>query len=87
MITIVTGKNQITIPAALVKKLNIQPGQRIDWRIGEEGQLIAYLLPSRGQLAQMTAGMGRDWLDAYSDPIADLIAERMADKVNNRISE
>jgi AbrB family looped-hinge helix DNA binding protein len=76
MITTVTGKNQITIPAKLARKLNIEPGQRIDWQIGEDGILIAKLLPSRGQLARQAAGMGREWLSEGEDPVADLITER-----------
>jgi AbrB family looped-hinge helix DNA binding protein len=76
MITTVTGKNQITIPAALARRLNIEPGQRIDWRINEDGVLIARLLPKRGELARQVAGMGREWLEDGVDPVADLIEER-----------
>ena len=77
MITTVTGKNQITIPAALARKLNIESGQRIDWTIGDDGVLIARLLPQRGELARHAAGMGRDWLEDGEDPVADLIEERV----------
>jgi AbrB family looped-hinge helix DNA binding protein len=81
MITTVTGKNQITIPAKLVSQLNIQPGTRIDWTIGEDGVLMARLLPSRSQLARQAAGMGRSWLTEGADPVAELINERVqADK-------
>lgn len=81
MITTVTGKNQITIPAKLARQLNIQPGQRIDWSIEEDGVLTARLLPSRSELAHEVAGMGRKWLEPGVDPIADLIDERLnADK-------
>ena len=81
MITTVTGKNQITIPAKLARQLNIQRGQRIDWSVEEDGALTARLLPSRSELARQAAGMGRQWLEAGVDPIADLIDERMnADK-------
>ena len=76
MITTVTGKNQITIPAKLARQLDIQPGQRIDWSIGENGVLTARLLPSRGELARQAAGMGRQWLEAGEDPIGDLVDER-----------
>jgi AbrB family looped-hinge helix DNA binding protein len=77
MITTVTGKNQITIPAKLVNQLNIQPGTRIDWAIGENGVLIARLLPSRSELARQAAGMGREWLTEGADPVAELINERV----------
>jgi bifunctional DNA-binding transcriptional regulator/antitoxin component of YhaV-PrlF toxin-antitoxin module len=77
MITTVTGKNQITIPAKLVNQLHIQPGMRIDWAIGEDGVLIARLLPSRSELARQAAGMGRRWLTEGADPVAELINERV----------
>jgi AbrB family looped-hinge helix DNA binding protein len=77
MITTVTGKNQVTIPAKLAKQLDIQPGARIDWSIGEEGVLIARLLPPRAELARQAAGMGREWLIEGRDPIAELIQERV----------
>ena len=77
MITTVTGKNQITIPAKLARALDIQPGQRIDWSIDEDGVLHARLLPSRGELARRAAGMGKQWLEEGADPVADLIDERV----------
>jgi AbrB family looped-hinge helix DNA binding protein len=76
MITTVTGKNQITIPAALARRLGIQPGQPIAWSVGEEGVLIARLLPRRGDLARQAAGMGRAWLEEGVDPVSELIDER-----------
>lgn len=76
MITTVTGKNQITIPTRLVRQLNIQPGTRFDWSIGEDGVLIARPLPHRSVLAREAAGMGRQWLPEGADPVGDLIRER-----------
>ena len=76
MITTVTGKNQITIPAKLASQLDIQPGTRVDWSLGEDGVLIVRPLPSRGELARQLAGIGRSWLPAGADPVADLIDER-----------
>ena len=79
MITTVTGKNQITIPAKLANQLDIQPGTRLDWTLGEDGVLIVRPLPTRGELARQLAGMGRSWLLPGADPIADLIEERVRD--------
>ncbi|HEY52047.1 MAG TPA: AbrB/MazE/SpoVT family DNA-binding domain-containing protein [Caldilineae bacterium] len=86
MITTVTGKNQITIPAKLVRRLNIRSGTRIDWSLGEDDELIAKPLPSRGSLARQAAGMGRDWLTADDDPIAELLAERVQDDENEGLA-
>ena len=76
MITTVTGKNQVTIPARLARQLGIQPGHRLDWSIGQDGVLTVRILPSRRELARQAAGMGRQWLGEGVDPIADLIEER-----------
>lgn len=80
MITTVTGKNQITIPAKLASQLEIQPGTRLDWSLGADGVLIVRPLPSRGELARRAAGMGRSWLPEGVDPVADLVEERQHDE-------
>lgn len=77
MITTVTGKNQITIPAKLASQLDIQPGTRLDWSLGDDGVLVARPLPGRSELARRAAGMGRSWLPAGADPVADLVNERV----------
>jgi AbrB family looped-hinge helix DNA binding protein len=79
MITTVTGKNQVTIPAELARELNIKAGTQLDWSKGEGGTLRAKPLPSRGQLARRLAGIGRPWLKPDADPIAELIHERVAE--------
>jgi AbrB family looped-hinge helix DNA binding protein len=76
MITTVTGKNQVTIPSRLARKLKIQPGTRLYWSIDDQGQLVAQPLPSRGELARRVAGMGRPWLPEGADPVGELIRER-----------
>jgi AbrB family looped-hinge helix DNA binding protein len=76
MITTVTGKNQITIPAKLADQLDIHVGTRIEWSVGGDGILIARLLPGRGDLARKASGMGRPWITEGVDPIGELIKER-----------
>ena len=87
MITTVTGKNQISIPAKIARSLDIQPGTRIDWTIDVGGALIVRLLPRRSQLARELAGMGKEWLPANYDPIADLIEERIQDDVQHPVAQ
>ena len=79
MITTVTEKSQVMIPAQLADEIGIQSGTRIEWIIGGEGVLIVQVLPSRGELARKAEGMGRSWLTQGEDPIAELIAEREED--------
>jgi AbrB family looped-hinge helix DNA binding protein len=40
MVTKVTGKNQVTIPAALARELKITPGTRLEWSRGREGDCL-----------------------------------------------
>ena len=47
MITTVTGKNQVTIPAELARELNIKAGTQLDWSKDEDGTLRVRPLPSR----------------------------------------
>lgn len=82
MITTVTGKNQITIPAKLARSLEIQPGTRLDWSIGAHGELVGHIILERGALARKTAGMAQQWLDEGADPVGDLIRERIEDDAN-----
>jgi AbrB family looped-hinge helix DNA binding protein len=77
MITTVTGKNQVTIPADLARELNIKAGTQLDWSKDEDGTLRAKPLPGRGELADRLQGFGRQWLKAGEDPVAELIEERV----------
>jgi AbrB family looped-hinge helix DNA binding protein len=77
MITTVTGKNQVTIPAELARAFNIKAGTRLEWTPEADGALRVKPLPSRGELARRLAGIGRPWLKPDDDPIADLIRERV----------
>ena len=79
MITTVTGKNQVTLPAKLARALDIKPGTKLDWQLGEDGELIVRPVLSRAQLARKLAGIGREWLKPGDDPIGDLIRERVED--------
>jgi AbrB family looped-hinge helix DNA binding protein len=76
MITTVTGKNQVTIPADLARALNIKAGTRLDWTNEEDGTLRVKPLPGRGELADRLQGTARRWLRPGEDPVAELIAER-----------
>ena len=73
----VTGKNQITIPAELARELDIAPGTRLDWAKGGENTLIVKIIPNRAELARRLAGRGKRHLRQGSDPIRDLVADRV----------
>jgi AbrB family looped-hinge helix DNA binding protein len=77
MITTVTGKNQITIPAELARELDIAPGTRLDWAKGGEGILIVKIIPNRAELTRRLASRGRRYLRQGSNPIRDLVEDRV----------
>ena len=84
MITTVTGKNQVTIPAELARELDIKAGTRLEWSKDRNGELRVRPLPRRGDLARRLSGIGRGWLAAGADPIGDLIRDRMAEDEEDR---
>jgi len=78
--TLVTGKNQVTIPAAAARALNIQPGTRVEWRLNEEhGTLTLQPVESRETRVRRLEGILRPYLRPGEDPVADLIREREED--------
>lgn len=73
----VTGKNQITIPAAIANKLGIEPGMQVEWEVNGERSVILRPVPSRYELAKQLQGYFRSALKPGDDPIGDLIRERI----------
>lgn len=76
MITTITGKNQVTIPADIARALDLKPGTRLSWEINADGALVATPQPSRAQLAAALMGEGRKYLRPDEDVVQDLIIER-----------
>ena len=76
MITTVTQKNMVTIPAAIARKLGIKPGYKLDWQAVEgKDEIVVKIIPDRGELARRLCGMGAD-LAPGRDIIAELDDER-----------
>jgi AbrB family looped-hinge helix DNA binding protein len=77
MITTVTTKNMISIPAEIGRRMGIKPGFRLDWEVAEDRPetLTARVIPDRGALAARLFGKGKG-LAAGRDVIAELIRER-----------
>ena len=40
MITTITGKNQVTIPAELARREGLRPGTRLEWRATERPHIL-----------------------------------------------
>ena len=77
MVTTVTGKNQITLPAKVARKLGIHRGSRLDWTVSADGKGGRFrVLPSRGELARALLGAGRKYLKPGEDWARELCEER-----------
>ncbi|RME96041.1 MAG: AbrB/MazE/SpoVT family DNA-binding domain-containing protein [Verrucomicrobia bacterium] len=78
MITKVTSKNTVTIPAAIARKLGIKPGSRLDWQVPEDGsdEIRVRVVPSRAELARELMGRWKH-LAPGRDVIAELDEERV----------
>mgnify|MGYP003588267576 CR=1 FL=1 len=71
MITTVTQKNMITIPAEVGRKFGIKPGYKLDWQPLEgRDEILVRVIPDRGELARRLVGLG-----AHLAPERDVIAE------------
>lgn len=63
MITTVTGKHQITIPAKLASAMGIVPGSRLEWQPTHQPSVIRVrVLPDRKAIANGLLGAGRSYL-------------------------
>jgi bifunctional DNA-binding transcriptional regulator/antitoxin component of YhaV-PrlF toxin-antitoxin module len=77
MITTITGKNQVTVPAAIVAEADLRPGTRLDWEVAGEGVLVVRVLPDRASVAHELRGSGRSHRRRKgTSAVANLVAER-----------
>ena len=79
MITTVTRKNMVTIPADVGRALGIKPGWRLEWVANvERNEIIVRVIPDRGELARRLLGSGRKY-GPERDSVVELLAERETD--------
>lgn len=79
MITTVTQKNMVTIPAQVGRIYGIRPGFRLDWQPVEgTDQIVVRVIPDRRELARRLLGTGRQY-SPERDAVAELVAERAAE--------
>ena len=83
MITTLTGKNQVTVPAEIARQLDLKPGARLEWSLGgEPRQIMIKIKPSRKELLRRAQEIGAACKKAGQDPIGDLIRERVQDDID-----
>jgi AbrB family looped-hinge helix DNA binding protein len=79
MITTVTQKNMVAIPAEVARRFGIKPGWKLDWQPVEgTNEIIVRVIPDRGERARQLLGAGRKF-SPDRDAVAELIAEREAE--------
>ena len=77
MITTVTGKNQVTVPAEIVRKEGLRPGTRLEWRSTErEHVLEVRVLPDPASIAAYLRGRGNANRRLSGSPVDRLVRER-----------
>ena len=78
IMTTVTRKNAVTVPAKVRLKFGIRPGSRLDWQPVEgRDEILVRVIPDRGERARRLLGAGRK-LSPDRDAVAELVAERTA---------
>lgn len=87
MITTITGKNQVTVPASIVARANLRPGTRLDWDLAEDGVLLVRILPDRAAVAAQLRGRGQRHLPKGASAVADLIEEREQDEKDGGVGQ
>lgn len=77
MITRITGKNQVTVPAEVVEKAGLKPGTRLEWRITNRVDVLeARVLLDQASLAQALRGAGNRSPRKRGSAVGRLVAER-----------
>ena len=78
MITTITGKNQVTVPAVIVNRANIHVGTRLSWEQGESSDtIIVHVLPDTATIASQLRGRGKAYKRGKHSAVANLVRERM----------
>jgi bifunctional DNA-binding transcriptional regulator/antitoxin component of YhaV-PrlF toxin-antitoxin module len=76
MITTLTGRNQITIPASIAARFSLKPGARIEWLPGAApDEIRCRILPDPARLARELKGAGRKYLRPGQTHPLDLLAQ------------
>jgi bifunctional DNA-binding transcriptional regulator/antitoxin component of YhaV-PrlF toxin-antitoxin module len=82
MTTVVTGKRQITVPVEIARDFGIEVGTRVEWgRTRNPNQIVITVQPSRGQLLDKIAAIGRKYKNKKGDWVKELCEEREHDDV------
>lgn len=77
MITTITGKNQVTVPAEIARTKGMRPGTRLEWRVTDRpGVLEVVILPDAAVIAGSLRGLGNRFRKLPGSPVDRLVRER-----------
>ena len=77
MITTITGKNQVTVPAEVVEKAGLKTGTRLEWRLTSRADVLeVHVLPDPVSIAQALRGAGKRSVRRQGSAVDRLVAER-----------
>ena len=77
MITTMTGKNQVTVPAELARKAGMRPGTRLDWRSTDDALVLEVrVLPDPASIASSLRGLGNSARRLGGSPVDRLVSQR-----------
>jgi bifunctional DNA-binding transcriptional regulator/antitoxin component of YhaV-PrlF toxin-antitoxin module len=76
MISTVSTKNMVSIPAEIGRAFGIKPGFKLDWQpVPGRDEILVRVIPDRSALAQRLLGAGQS-VSPSVDSVAALIRER-----------
>ncbi|MBA4386683.1 MAG: hypothetical protein C0404_01810 [Verrucomicrobia bacterium] len=81
MVTIVTGKRQLTVPAEIARELGIEAGTSVDWERKDATSITLTVLPGRKQLIARAREIGRKYRDSGGDSATIIRRERDRDEL------
>lgn len=87
MVTTITGKNQVTLPAALVRELDLKPGTRLEWSKTPDGKLVAARKPARAELARKIQARMSKYARPGESVVEALLRDRAEDDALDREDE
>jgi bifunctional DNA-binding transcriptional regulator/antitoxin component of YhaV-PrlF toxin-antitoxin module len=77
VITRITGKNQVTVPAEIVDRAGLRVGTRLDWRTTDrEGVLEVRVVPSPASIAAGLRGRGNRFGQREGSAVDRLLRDR-----------
>jgi bifunctional DNA-binding transcriptional regulator/antitoxin component of YhaV-PrlF toxin-antitoxin module len=77
MITRITGKNQVTVPAEIARKEGMRAGTRLEWRATDRAHILEVrVLPDPASLAAYLRGRGNRSRRQSGSAVDRLVARR-----------